>query len=165
MGAALTDAAAVVGPVAARGEDHHRRILELPELVGDCEAVDPRKLNVEQNEVGLELPGGSTAVSPFSASPTTSNPSASSSVRALARKLGWSSTIRTVTPTVSSGGEAIPNTVTHTLFYGWTPTFGGCFSGTGPPPDLDWKIDPARRWAHPDPAVHAPDELAGDVEA
>src|SRR5262249_12104232 len=54
---AETDAGPVVGAVAARGENHDWRILELPELVGDVEAVDSRELHVEQNEVGLKIPG------------------------------------------------------------------------------------------------------------
>src|SRR2546423_4822854 len=56
------------------------------------------------------------ALSPSDASPTTSNPSASSRARALARKLGWSSTIRTlVTFSMVAQRWACLNTANHTL--------------------------------------------------
>ena len=97
-GAAGGDQVAVVGRVAAR--DEHDRAASCRSGTGglrDLEAVQVGQLDVEQDDVGVELARPSRAPRrPSSASPTTSNPSASSSVRAVARKLGWSSTMRTV---------------------------------------------------------------------
>ncbi len=63
---------------------------------------------------GLRRQVSSTALAPSTASPMTLNPSDSSSTRALARKDGWSSTMRTVQSTViDSRHRANPFT------YGW----------------------------------------------
>src|SRR3989442_4654597 len=57
-GAAAVDAAPVVGSVPDRRENHERRVLELQQELGDLEAVEIGKLDVEENEIGLELLGG-----------------------------------------------------------------------------------------------------------
>src|SRR4029453_15867958 len=44
-------------PVPARREDARRRVLELPQALGDLEAVEVRQLDVEQDEVRVKLPG------------------------------------------------------------------------------------------------------------
>src|SRR6478672_6201724 len=108
------------------------------------------------------------AATPFSASPTISYPSASRSVRALARKLGWSSTMRTVMRTVSSVRPAFRIRLA-TLFS------GACFSpftlllvrsrlGSCRNLHMEDRAAPVVR-LDPDSPMHAADELAGDVEA
>ena len=64
---------------------------------GDLEPVHVGELDVEEHErpaAACAPPRSREA--PSAASPTTSKPSASSSARAVRRKLGWSSTMRTV---------------------------------------------------------------------
>ena len=96
--AALGDQAAVVAGVAARDEhDRRRGPVRASELGGDLE---PGRDRAAGRRAGRG-PGGArrraaSASAPFFASPTTVNPSHSSSARAVARKLGWSSTMRTV---------------------------------------------------------------------
>src|SRR5881396_2094408 len=126
------------------------------------------------------------AAAPFFASPTISYPSASRSVRALARKLGWSSTMRTVMPTVSSVRPAFRIRLA-TLFEDGRPgtaslrrrrvdaSLGASSSPFGPL--LTGKRLGSRRNLHiedraaplvgldPDSPMHAADELAGDIEA
>src|SRR6266550_5308995 len=108
------------------------------------------------------------AAAPVSASPTISYPSASRSVRALARKLGWSSTIRTVMPTVSSHDPAFRIRL-PTLFLDARPSFFAPVLprfGLGSRRNLHVE-DGALRAVRldPDSPMHAPDELARDVEA
>ena len=115
-GAAHVDAGPIVGSVTARGEDDRGWVGQPAKLLGDSEAVDVRQLHVEENEVRMKLLRQlSRRRSPFSASPTTWYPSDSRSVRALARKLGWSSTINTVMPHSLVRPRPLPNTVSHTL--------------------------------------------------
>src|SRR5438874_6245934 len=109
-----------------------------------------------------------TAASPFSASPTTSYPSASRSVLALARKLGWSSTIRTVTPIVSSlaavGRIRLPTLFLRGCHRLCTP-FLAPLDGRGGR-NLDVEDGAAAAVGlDPDPAFDPPDQLPGDVEA
>src|SRR5215212_9161586 len=98
----------------------------------------------------------------------TSYPSASRSVLALARKLGWSSTIRTVTSTVSSPDPArrirLP-TLFLPAYRRLLSSFCPCFR-----PGCDRDLDIEDRalavvGLDPDPPVHAPDELPRDVQA
>jgi hypothetical protein len=123
---------AVVGP--SRLEVRITRgILELRSWYGDGEAVDPRQLDVEQNEVGLELPAASTAVSPFSASPTTSYPSASSSVLARCPEARVVVDDQNCHSPQSRTSTPRPNTVTHTLYCVRPPLTIGFTSVPGPP--------------------------------
>src|SRR5205823_11252139 len=117
---------------------------------------------------GLSSRTERSASTAFSASPTTSYPSASNSGRAPARKLGWSSTIKTVMPTVSSA-RAICRIRLATLFSSGGPSpfprvlpNGGLRGGR----DLH-EEDGAPHLVRldPDPAVDPADELPGDVEA
>src|SRR6185312_13356687 len=108
------------------------------------------------------------AAAPFSASPTMSYPSASRSVRALARKLGWSSTIRTVMGTVSSVRPAFRIRLA-TLFSGacsspFTLLFVRRRLGSCRNLHMEDRAAPVVR-LDPDSPMHAADELAGDVEA
>src|SRR6478752_698868 len=138
---------------------------------------------------GLSSFTASRAAAPFSASPTISYPSASRSVRALALKLGWSSTMRTVMPTVSSVRPAFRIRLA-TLFEDDRPgkaravslrrrrvaaSLGACSSlftllfvrsGLGSCRNLHMedRAAPVVR-LDPDSPMHAADELAGDVEA
>src|SRR6266550_1165896 len=129
------------------------------------------------------------AAAPVSASPTISYPSASRSVRALARKLGWSSTMSTVMPTASSFRPAFRIRLA-TLFEDGRPgkacaaflrrrrvdaslgasssPFGSLLIhqrlGSCRNLHMEDRAAPAVG-LDPDSPVHAADELAGDVEA
>ena len=94
--AAGLDQASVFRDVAARDEHDHATAAVGDEPQGDLESVHVGELDVQKHDLGLE-PGDSLQQrAPSSASPTTSYPSVSSSCRAVARKLGWSSTMSTL---------------------------------------------------------------------
>src|SRR5688572_10214961 len=64
---------------------------------------------------GCHASAARSASAPESASATTSKPSASSIRRALARKLGWSSTISTFMPSSLAAGGGFRHTASHTI--------------------------------------------------
>ena len=62
----------------------------------DLEAVEAGSWTSRRTTSGRSSAASSSASGPLAASPTTTKPSASSTARAVARKLGWSSTTSTV---------------------------------------------------------------------
>ena len=84
---ASAEAGTVGGRVAARDEHDRRGIGPSRRALGYREAVEDRKLDVEQDDLGgVATKDRSDASAPSPASPTTSKPSASSRARAEARK-------------------------------------------------------------------------------
>jgi hypothetical protein len=79
----------------ARVEHDRGRGLVRGELQGNPEPVAIGQLHVKQHNVGHDAPVARRALAPSAASPTTSNPSATSSRRANVRNDVWSSTIST----------------------------------------------------------------------